>query len=241
MAQPTAYNPAYDFSDYQTSNPADPLPGDKVDIELAAIKTTTDEIRTNLALIQRDDGAIANAVVTPDSFTAASLALMGGAWSPEGAWTTTTVYAQSDVVTSGGNTYVCAVAHTAGTFATDLAAGKWLLIENGSYAADEVTYNNATSSLTADDAQAAIDELASEKANTADLGDSATLDVGTTAGTVAAGDHGHSGMYEPADATILKDADIDVTVRGVAASLLFSNAPVRVKNAARLSLFNLAR
>lgn len=29
-----------------------------------------------------------------------------------------------------------------------------------------------------------------------------TLAVGTTAGTVAAGDHGHTGTYEPADADI---------------------------------------
>lgn len=37
-------------------------------------------------------------------------------------------------------------------------------------------------------------------------------DVGTSAGTLAIGDHAHSGVYEPADATILKDADIGVSV-----------------------------
>jgi len=73
------------------------------------------------------------------------------------------------------------------------------------------------------------------------LAGAALLAVGTTAGTVAAGDHAHTGVYEPADATILKDADIDVTVRGVAASLLFDNVPSRVKTATRLCLFNLAR
>lgn len=34
------------------------------------------------------------------------------------------------------------------------------------------------------------------------LGNSAVLDVGTTAGTVAAGDHAHTGVYEPANANI---------------------------------------
>jgi len=34
------------------------------------------------------------------------------------------------------------------------------------------------------------------------LGGAATLSVGTTAGTVAAGDHNHTGTYEPADAAI---------------------------------------
>lgn len=37
-------------------------------------------------------------------------------------------------------------------------------------------------------------------------------DVGTSAGTLAIGNHTHSGVYEPADATILKDADIGVSV-----------------------------
>jgi len=38
-------------------------------------------------------------------------------------------------------------------------------------------------------------------------------DVGTTAGTLAIGDHLHTGVYEPADATIVKDADIGSTVQ----------------------------
>lgn len=37
-------------------------------------------------------------------------------------------------------------------------------------------------------------------------------DFGTVAGTVSEGDHLHTGVYEPADPTILKDADIGVTV-----------------------------
>lgn len=51
------------------------------------------------------------------------------------------------------------------------------------------------------------------------LGDAATKDVGTTAGTVAAGDHAHAGAYEPADSTILKDADIGVSVQAYDADL----------------------
>jgi hypothetical protein len=43
---------------------------------------------------------------------------------------------------------------------------------------------------------------------------------GTTAGTVAEGNHLHSGVYEPADATILKTAAIGVTVQGYDATTL---------------------
>lgn len=46
------------------------------------------------------------------------------ALNPRGAWTTATAYAVRDLVTQGGVTYVVTQAHTSGTFATDLAAGK---------------------------------------------------------------------------------------------------------------------
>ena len=45
-------------------------------------------------------------------------------------------------------------------------------------------------------------------------------DVGTAAGQVATGNHNHAGVYEPADATILKDADIGVTVEAYDATIL---------------------
>lgn len=49
--------------------------------------------------------------------------------SPTGtAWTTTTVQAVGDIVTESSNVYYCLQAHTAGTFATDLANGLWLLL-----------------------------------------------------------------------------------------------------------------
>lgn len=42
------------------------------------------------------------------------------------AWVTLTPYIVGNFVTNSGTTYYCLVAHTAGTFATDLAAGKWV-------------------------------------------------------------------------------------------------------------------
>lgn len=46
------------------------------------------------------------------------------------AWGTTTAYTIGNVVSNGGSQYVCIVKHTSGTFATDLAAGKWEQIDN---------------------------------------------------------------------------------------------------------------
>lgn len=40
-------------------------------------------------------------------------------------WVTSTAYVVGDYVNSSSTTYLCLVAHTSGTFATDLAAGKW--------------------------------------------------------------------------------------------------------------------
>lgn len=40
------------------------------------------------------------------------------------------------------------------------------------------------------------------------LGNSALLDTGVTAGTVAVGNHTHAGLYEPADSTILKESEL---------------------------------
>lgn len=152
MAQPTAYVPAYDFSSFQSTSPTAPLPGDKVDDEFAALKLTTDEIRTNLAILQRDDGALAAGVCAATSFATDALAVMAGSWTPRGDWVTLTAYAASDVVEESSNIYVCLTAHTSGTFATDLAANKWMLF---SAAAASIPTISAFAQTFLDDANAA--------------------------------------------------------------------------------------
>jgi len=48
-----------------------------------------------------------------------------------GNWTSTTEYHINDVVAHGGNTYIALISHTAGVFATDLAASKWQKFNSG--------------------------------------------------------------------------------------------------------------
>jgi hypothetical protein len=48
---------------------------------------------------------------------------------PRGAWGTTTAYALKDIVTNTSVVYICVVAHTSGTFATDLSAAKWAIYQ----------------------------------------------------------------------------------------------------------------
>jgi microcystin-dependent protein len=47
---------------------------------------------------------------------------------PAGNWLTATLYTVGKVVADSGNSYGCLVQHTSGTLATDIAAGKWMVI-----------------------------------------------------------------------------------------------------------------
>jgi hypothetical protein len=65
------------------------------------------------------------------------------------AWLTSTAYTVGDLRSNGGTNYYCKVAHTSGTFSTDLAAGKWHTLTGTTYeipspytAADLTNSNN---------------------------------------------------------------------------------------------------
>lgn len=133
MSQPTPYSRLYNFTDYQTVNPTKPLPATNLDAELNAVELTLDETLTNLAQIQRDDGKLVNQVVTPESLSAATLAIISqGEYNPRGNWAASTAYAVGDLVTYNAATYLCITANTSTpSFATDNSAGYWLLIANG--------------------------------------------------------------------------------------------------------------
>jgi hypothetical protein len=59
MSQPPApYDRQYNFTNYQTANPSAPLPGQKVDQELNAVRTAVNDTQSRLGEIQADDGTI---------------------------------------------------------------------------------------------------------------------------------------------------------------------------------------
>lgn len=129
MSAPPPYVVFQDYNVYQTTHqlPGPALQGVDLNTEFNRLKATTDALINNLGLIQRSDGALNNKSVSPDTITS-SLAILIANWAIKGAWVTATAYALKDYVTNGGNGYVCIVAHTGGTFDTDLAAGKWALV-----------------------------------------------------------------------------------------------------------------
>ena len=88
--------------------------------------------------------------------------LMAGGQDYKGAWATATAYKVDDIVVRGGSTYICLVANTSGTFATDLAASKWEsfvrgIRDRGSWAAntaylkDDAVYNGVDYSIAQSD------------------------------------------------------------------------------------------
>lgn len=182
MAQPTPYDRQASFSNIQAQAPDDPLPGDTLDAELNAIKATLDEVLNNVALIQRDDGELANESVGLDQLAAE----IEVGWNAPEVWVTATEYADgSDTVFHGSGFYRCTEDHTSGVFATDLAAGKWELIVDLSAVplvdASQIA-NTPAGSIAATTVQAAIDELAAEKAATSHTHTSSAISDSTAAG-----------------------------------------------------------
>jgi hypothetical protein len=113
---------------FQSGSPTDPLPANQVASDFASHKTSIDALVDFSKLVQRSDGRLNNGSVRPEALSAGTVALIGK-WTPRGNWLTATAYAVNDLVTESNNFYVCIVVHTSGTFATDLAAGDWQLID----------------------------------------------------------------------------------------------------------------
>jgi len=140
---PTKYTRGYDFTSYQTSNPADPLPASSVDSQLDNIATHYNKTVDNLVEIQRSDGKLANDSVHVQTFDTAALALIGNNFSPQGDWAASTSYAANDMVEQSGNVYIALEAHTSSAaFTTDDA--KWQIIANSSISTDAATVENFT-------------------------------------------------------------------------------------------------
>lgn len=182
MSQPTAYDPTTDFSAEEAANYAgrSTVNTTKLDAEFSAVELTLGQVLTVIALNQRDDGEIRDARVKIHTLATDVLALITAAGATvRGEWLTATAYALNDVVMESDSTYLCAVAHTSGTFATDLAAVKWVLIANGpsAFAAASVSFTPA-GGVAASNVQAAIAEVDSEAlkkaSNLSDLADAAT-------------------------------------------------------------------
>ena len=143
MAQPRAYTQTTNFNDFSTTNPADPHSGANLDTEFTELRQNTDDLNTNIALIQRDDGKLKNEAVHKDAFDQDALVLIGlSGYTLKGAWATATAYVVGDLVTNNDATYVATEDHTSATFSTDIA--NWILIANSAIETTGASVNTYT-------------------------------------------------------------------------------------------------
>lgn len=124
MARITSYERGYSFSNFQANAPQTPLPGQKVDQELDNLQRTTRETIDGLNQIRRSDGKLQNGIVTLDALSSE----VATGVQPAVPWATETSYLKNAVVFHGTGYYRALEDHVSGVFATDLAAGKWLLV-----------------------------------------------------------------------------------------------------------------
>ena len=158
--QPPGYTPSTNFAADELANAGgrSTVRTDRVDAEFDAIEVTLDATLTNLAMLQRDDGALMDAIVQPFNLSATTKAyVLATKWNARGLWASGQNYAVSDLVDFNGAAYVCPVAHTSGVFATDYAAGKWQIFTNAANAG-AVSFT-PTTNISATNAQAAIEEV----------------------------------------------------------------------------------
>lgn len=179
--------------DYVTG---DPGIARKMNVELARLWSSVADVQRDIARAVRGFSAIDPApgvdletVIAAEDFAtqavasaaqadaAAALAInaqenLFDAW--RGAWVTATAYARGDLARQSGTTYICLIAHTSGTFSTDLSNERWAVFAQqgsaGTGTGDLLAANNlsdvanaatARSNLGAQQASARLSEIAS--------------------------------------------------------------------------------
>ncbi len=164
MSQAPEYTPTISFEEEEQNLVAgrSTLRTPALDAELANIATSINALISNATAIQRDDGKLRDLSVELHTLSTEVLALLGSAGftihDPVG-WLTATNYVAREIVTNGTGTYVSVSAHTSGVFATDLAAGKWVLIFDSVHVtASGVTFV-PSGTLLSQNVQDAIEEL----------------------------------------------------------------------------------
>lgn len=179
MAAPTPYARLKSFVDYAISHPDAPFNAADLDAELNALLRTVAGLIANRTLIQRDDGALANDSVHPDSLSTATLLLIEAAGNAgglrnlvRGYWTDSTAYARGDIVQYLTTSYVCAADHVSSSFFdADYIVGKrWIVLGETAGAGAAALSFSPSGNISAVTVQTAIEELDAEKAPNAGRG-----------------------------------------------------------------------
>lgn len=223
-AVPTPYQRQFDFTTFAANNPDTPPPAVQLDAEFNAVSSSVGQIIARLAQVQRDDGDLANGVVSLDSMSADVLALftaIGGA--VRGAWLTATAYAVKDIVTFGGGTYIAAENNTSGVFADDYTAGKWVALFNPTKVGD-----------TAGDFSTLVPDFTGQLGIETDTGD-IWISYGTSAGNW---ELINNGLTYANDAYVIVKTSASATANGTALLAAYAQAKALTPQGSAISVTN---
>lgn len=169
------------------------LPGQELDVDLAAIRASVTAVIEFVKGITRSDGKLANGIVTQEALGAALII----GFDPPSVWATATAYTTRSIVFEGTKIYLCLVPHTASVFATDLASGRWSLLADLTPAGGGLVASNNLSDVA---------DVGNARANLG-LGSMATANSGT-----GASDHRtnlqNDGVFQPVAAGLTSWAAI---------------------------------
>lgn len=124
MAYPSAPEISTSYTAQEQALGNGTLPGQELDVDLAAVRASITAIIEFLKTSIRSDGRLNNGTVTSD--TLASSLIIG--FDPPAPWTSAVAYTTRSTVFSGFGFYLCLTAHTSTDFSTDLASGRWVLL-----------------------------------------------------------------------------------------------------------------
>jgi hypothetical protein len=206
------------------------FPGQALDVEFQNVKTTTDQIRTNLASIQRDDGDLVNESVDWDQLSTAVKASIGDTTSVN------TILAAAATAT--------AAATSATTSATSATASATSATGSATSASGSATSAAGSATAAATSASNAASTLASAVVGAAASTDSEVMLFSGTTGKAAKRSNSLSGLLKltsgvasaaAAGTDYLAPAAIGSTVQAFDAQL-FSNIPQNIVSGATYTL-----
>ncbi|MGO3930853.1 carbohydrate-binding protein [Rhodopseudomonas pseudopalustris] len=125
VGYPEVYSIAYSYADFSLAQGNSGFPGAQVDDDLAGLQASIENVAAFVQKAIRADGALNNGIVSYDSL---SPGLQVAGLAPANAWQAGVSYVAGANVVLLGKLYRSTTAHTSGVFASDLAAGLWLLI-----------------------------------------------------------------------------------------------------------------
>lgn len=129
MTQATPYVKSTNFTQYASNNPAAPYQPASLDAELNNVSASVNVLANNLNLIQRDDGKLADATVTAQSFDTSALLMIGGQskFKSRGTWGVGISLNEGDFIRAGSNLYFVVTDHISSSIASDESANKIML------------------------------------------------------------------------------------------------------------------